>query len=182
MRAYRTIIFPSVAALYLSLGAIPLTAQGTPQTTATDSQRWYSPSRYNPVKWFKTLKNGSKPASEELAANGDLEKKLTKQLEVQGIVPQGTDLKDECSSFKSLAECVAAIRVSHNLSLEFNCLKWDVTGVKPKRVGESCAGPLDDKAMGLQKSIELLKAGADAKVEARNALQRARNDINDAKP
>ena len=182
MRAYRTIIFPSVAALYFSFGAIPLAAQGTPQTTEAESQRWYSPSRYNPVKWIKTLKNGSKPASEELAANGDLEKKLTKQLEVQGIVPQGTDLKEECSSFKSLAECVAALRVSHSLNVELNCLKWDVTGVKPKRVGDSCAGPLDGKAMGLQKSIELLKRDADAKGEAKNALQRARNDINDAKP
>src|SRR5712691_9906800 len=158
MRAYRTIVFPSAAALYFSIGAILLTAQATPQTTEAGSQRWYSPRRYNPIKWIKTLKNGSKPASEELAANGDLEKKLTKQLEVQGIIPQGADLKDECSSFKSLAECVAALRVSHSLSLEFNCLKWDVTGVKPKRVGDSCAGPLDDKAVGLQKSIELLKA------------------------
>src|SRR5438093_10453402 len=30
------------------------------------------------------------------------------------------------SPFKSLAECVAALRVSHSLNVELNCLKWDV--------------------------------------------------------
>jgi len=70
--------------------------------------------------------------------------------------------------------------VSHALKIDFSCLKWDVTGVKPKPVSDSCAGPAGGKAMGLTRSIDLLKPDSDAKSEASNALRRAHEDIKDA--
>jgi hypothetical protein len=55
-----------------------------------------------------------------------------------------------------------------------------VTGIKPKPVSDSCAGPSDGKAMGLARSIDLLKPDSNARSEAREALRRARQDIKDA--
>src|SRR4029077_12983687 len=90
---------------------------------------------YNPLKWIK--KTPGPTASEQLAANKDEEKKLSLQL--QAVLPPRTSLKDACAGFKTLNDCVAALHVSHNLNLKFNCLKWDVTGAKPLGDVKSCA-------------------------------------------
>src|SRR6266849_2463095 len=63
------------------------------------------------------------------SANGEQSKKLASQL--QALLPARTKLEDACTAFRQLSECVAALHVSHNLKIKFNCLKWDVTGLKP---------------------------------------------------
>jgi hypothetical protein len=131
---------------------------------------------YNPIKWFK--KSPSPTASEQLAANKEEEKKLTLQL--QALLPPRTSLKDACSVFKGLEECVAALHVSHNLKIKFNCLKWDLTGVQPSGDVKSCQVPARDKGMSLYKAIRVLKPDADARTEAKSAERRAREDIKDA--
>lgn len=171
-----TIAFSS-AALCFFLGSFPGSAQDTKDTPAAQSGSWYSPKKYNPAKLFK---RDPKSANDQLASNGDLEAKLTHQLQVQEVLPQDKNLQDACSAFKDLADCVASLRVSHSLRIDFSCLKWDVTGLKPKPVSESCAGPSDGKAMSLVRSIDLLKPDSDAKTEAKEALRRARQDIKDA--
>ncbi len=131
---------------------------------------------YNPIKW---IKKGPVPtASEQLAANSQEEKKLSLQL--QALLPPRTTLKNACSAFKGLDECVAALHVSHNLKVKFNCLKWDLTGVQPSGDVKSCEAPVRDKAMSLSKAIRSLKPDADAKAEAKSAQKRAREDIKDA--
>jgi hypothetical protein len=131
---------------------------------------------YNPIKWIK--KGPSPTASEQLAANKDQEKKLSLQL--QAVLPPHTSLKDACAGFKNLSDCVAALHVSHNLTIKFNCLKWDVTGAKPAGDVKSCAAPSRDKAMDLSRAIMVLKPDAHARTEAKNAEKRAREDIKDA--
>jgi hypothetical protein len=131
---------------------------------------------YNPLKWIK--KGPSPTASEQLAANKEEEKKLSLQL--QALLPPRTTLKDACAGFKNLNECVAALHVSHNLTIKFNCLKWDVTGAKPAGDVKSCAAPSKDKAMDLSKAIRELKPDAHYRTEAKNAEKRAREDIKDA--
>jgi hypothetical protein len=131
---------------------------------------------YNPIKWIK--KAPSPTASEQLAANKQEESKLSQQL--QAVLPPRTSLKDACAGFKDLNECVAALHVSHNLSIKFNCLKWDVTGAKPAGDIKSCAAPSRDKAMDLSKAIRALKPGANSRTEAKTAEKRAREDIKDA--
>jgi len=70
----------------------------------------------NPVNWLK------KPtASQQLAAKPEEEKKLSLQL--QAILPPKTTLKDACTAFKNLDDCIASLHVSHNLKIKFNCLK-----------------------------------------------------------
>jgi hypothetical protein len=167
----------SSAVLCFFLGVLSGSAQEAKGASSAPSLPWYNPKKYNPLK---LIHRGAKSANDQLASNGDLEARLTNQLQVQGILPQGKDLQDACSNFKELAECIASLRVSHTLQIDFSCLKWDVTGVKPKPVADSCAGPAGRKAMGLYRSIDLLKPDANAKSEANTALGRARENIKDA--
>jgi len=175
MRGFTTVL--SSAALCFFLGSFSSLAQDAKDAPAAPSPRWYNPTKYNPRK---LIKHGSKSANDQLASNGDLEARLTHQLQVQGILPQDKNLQDLCSAFRELAECVASLRVSRTLQIDFSCLKWDVTAVKPKPVADSCAGPAGGKAMGLHRAVDLLKPDTDAKSEAKNALKRAREDIKDA--
>lgn len=175
MKRY-SIVFSS-AALCFFLGTLWCSAQDAKGKSSQESLPWYNPKRYDPRK---LMKRSPKSANDQLASNGDLEARLTHQLQVQGILPPGKDLQDACSTFKELADCVAALRVSHSLQIDFSCLKWDVTGMKPKPIADSCAGPSRGKAMSLYRSIDLLKPDSDAKSEANNALRRARENIKDA--
>jgi hypothetical protein len=131
---------------------------------------------YNPLKWIK--KSPTPTASEQLAANQDQQKKLSLQL--QAVLPPRTGLKDACAGFKTLNDCVAALHVSHNLNLKFNCLKWDVTGAKPLGDVKSCTAPWNDKPVDLSKAIRALKPDANSRTEAKTAEKRAREDIKDA--
>ena len=96
------------------------------------------------------------------------------------MLPPRTSLKDACAGFKSLNDCVAALHVSHNLEIKFNCLKWDMTGAKPAGDIKSCEAPWRDKAMELNRAIHELKPDANYRNEAKNAEKRAREDIKDA--
>ena len=172
----RSIVLSS-AALCFFLGSFSAKAQVAKDTPDAQSPRWYNPKRYNPLK---LINRGPKSANEQLASNGDLEAKLTHQLQVQGILPKDKNLQDVCSAFGYLDQCVASVRVSRTLLIDFSCLKWDVTGVKPKPVSDSCAGPAGGKAMPLHRAIVLLRPDSDARGEARNAFRRAHDDIKDA--
>ncbi|HVH71286.1 MAG TPA: hypothetical protein VNB49_09280 [Candidatus Dormibacteraeota bacterium] len=149
--------------------------QQTHEKSGSDAP-WYSPSRYNPLKLFKHYKS----ANDQLASEGHLEDKLSKQLRLQGILAADRELQDVCLHFKDLPNCVAALRLSVSLPVEFTCLKWNMTGVKPKAVAASCAGPAGGKAMPLDRALDLLKPNLDVRTEARNALKKAHDDIKDA--
>jgi hypothetical protein len=131
---------------------------------------------YNPIKWIK--KAPAPTASQQLAGNTELEKKLTTGLKAE--LPPRTTLKDACTEFKGLDECVASLLVSHSLKIKFNCLKWDVTGTKPVGDIKSCEAPPREKGVSLSKAISLLKPDVEARTEAKNAEKRAREDIKDA--
>ena len=131
---------------------------------------------YNPVRWFKK----GPTASEQLTTNRDEGKKLSSQL--QAILPAKMSLVDACAGFRELRDCVAALHVSHNLKIRFNCLKWDVTGVQPTVGGvASCRAPESGKAVSLVKAIETFRPDANARTEAKNAERRAQEDIKDAR-
>jgi hypothetical protein len=145
--------------------------------TSGSSTPWYSPSKYNPMKLVKHYKS----ANDELASEEHLEDRLTKQLRIQGLLPENKELQAACSDFRDLAHCVAVLRLAHSLQVEFTCLKWNVTGVKPKSVADSCAGPAGGKAMPLNRALDLLKPDVDSNKEASNALKKAHDDIRDAR-
>lgn len=138
------------------------------------SDAWYN--KVNPAKLFKHYKS----ANDQLASDGHLEDKLSKQLRIQGVLGADRELQDVCSDFKDLPNCVAALRLSVSLPVEFTCLKWNVTGAKPKNATDSCAGPAGGKAMPLDRALDLLKPKLDVKKESSNALRKAHDDIKDA--
>jgi hypothetical protein len=140
----------------------------------------------SPTPWYKSnplklIKRGSKSANDQLASDGHLEDNLTKQLRLQGVLAADRELQDVCSDFKELPTCVAVLCLSVSLPVEFSCLKWNVTGVKPKPVADSCAGPAGGKAMTLDKAVDLLKPGPDARAATHTALKKAHDDIKDAR-
>src|SRR5260370_25962322 len=125
------------------------------------------------MRWIK--KSPSPTASDQLAANKEQEKKLSLQL--QAALPPRTSLRDACAGFKTLNDCVAALHVSHNLSVKFNCLKWDVTGAKPAGDVKSCAPPSRGQAMDLSKPIHGLKPDANYRTETKNPRKRPPADV-----
>lgn len=198
MRGHRNHL--AAAALVLALGAAVVAAQGTqekntpekntpekntpeksqakgsPEPSGGNTTPWYSPARYNPIKLFKHFKS----ANDQLASNGQLEDNLSKQLRIQGILGEDKELQAVCSDFKDLPNCIAVLRLSVSVPVEFTCLKWNVTGVKPKTDSDACAGPTGGKAMPLDRALDLLKPKLDARTEAREALKKAHDDIKDA--
>ena len=174
MRSHQIIVASAVLCLSLSEPLVP--PQNAKNLPEQNDNHWYTPSRYNPMKLFKRPKS----ADEQLSTDADLEAKLTTQLRAKGQLPPSTQLRDACSMFRDLTLCVASLRLSRNLKIDFPCLKWDVTGIKPSSVPEICAGPAGGKAMRLDRAIDLLKPDADARSEANDALREARNEIKDA--
>jgi hypothetical protein len=136
-----------------------------------------SPRSYNPIKW---VKKNPKSADDQLDANSARDKKLAANLQAAGVLPADKDLKAACSSFKDLSDCVAALRVSHNLGLDFNCVQADVTGVYTGADVSSCKGAVGEKAGSLSKAIHTLKPEADAKAEAKSAEKQAKDDLKEA--
>src|SRR5947209_4233149 len=112
MRGYRN--HAVVAALVFALGATVVTAQDTPEqnTQKKDTEEqsrgnstpWYNPVKHNPLKLLKHYKS----ANDQLASNGQLEDKLSKQLRIQGILAEDKELQAVCSDFKDLPNCIAA--------------------------------------------------------------------------
>ena len=184
MRGHRKNV--AAAALVFALAAAIVSAQDTPEKNTQEkgaagqspgnTTPWYNPARYNPIKLFKH----NKSANEQLASNGQLEDKLSKQLRIQGILAEDKELQAVCSDFKDLPNCIAALRLSVSVPVEFTCLKWNVTGVKPNVAADSCAGPASGKSMPLDRALELLKPKLDVRAEAREALKKAHDDIKDA--
>ncbi len=166
----------AVAMVSISFGAGRAAAQG-PQGAGAGSASASSSSgghSLNPIKW---VKKDPKPASDQLDAKADQDKKLTANLQAQGVLPANTDAKSACENFKALDECVAALHVSKNLGVDFNCLKSNLTGVQTSADMSSCKGPAGDKAISLSKAIHAMKPDADAKAETKTAEKQAKDDL-----
>ena len=131
---------------------------------------------YNPFKWMK--RNPGPTANEQLAANKEEERKLTLQL--QALLPPKTTLRDACSGFTTLEDCVAALHVSRNLKLKYNCLKWNMTAARPSGDVKSCEAPPRNKPLSLDRAIHILNSDVDARAQAKSAHRRAQEDIKDA--
>jgi hypothetical protein len=172
------------AGMVMTLGAGMASAQGPAGAgaggaagSASSSSSSSSSHSYNPIKW---IKKNPKTADDQVDANSARDKKLTANLQAAGVLPADKDLKSSCASFKDLSDCVAALHVSHNLGLSFNCVQADVTGVYTGADVSSCKGEVGEKAGSLSKAIHTLKPDADAKAEAKNAEKQAKDDLKEA--
>ena len=166
--------------LFLTAGAERVAAQGpagagasTAAQGSSSSSSSHSSHSLNPIKWVKKDK-GSQDSN---GNRSDIEKKLTPKLQAQGVLPANSNATDSCAPFTALNECLAALHASHNLGLEFNCLRANVTGVHTNADLSGCKGAIGDKAQSLHKAIHEQNPNADAKGATKTAEQQAKDDL-----
>jgi hypothetical protein len=178
----KLVMVVALAMLTASLGASRASAQGPQGAGAGSASASASSSggghSLNPIKW---VKKDPKSASDQLDSKDEQDKKLTANLQAQGVLPAKTDAKSACENFKALDECVAALHASKNEGLDFNCLKSNLTGVQTSADMSSCKGPAGDKSITLSKAIHAMKPDADAKGAAKTAEKQAKDDLKDSK-
>jgi len=159
----------------LCFGAERAAAQGPAgagaSAVAQDSSRSHSP---NPIKWFK---KDSKNSDDSLGNRSDVEQKLTPGLQAQGILPANATTADACAPFVELSECLAALHASHDLGLDFYCLRAGVTGVHTNADLSACKVVDGERALGLDKAIRQMKPDANAKQATKDAEQQAKDDL-----
>lgn len=156
----------------LTAGVAPVAAQGPAGAGASAAQG--SPHSINPIKW---VKKDSRSSTDLAASRSDLEKKLTPNLQAQGLLAPNVNATDACAPFKTLDGCLAALHASHNLGVDFNCLRADVTGVHTSVDVSSCKVADGEKPQRLSSAIHQLKADANAKQATKDAEQQARDDL-----
>ena len=158
----------------LMVGAEQALAQGPAGAGAAAAAQESSHS-LNPMSW---LKRDSKNSAKDPAARSDLEKKLTPRLQAQGVLPASATMTDACAPFLALDGCLAALHASHNLGLDFVCLRADATGVHTSAEVSHCQVADGEKPQGLAKAIHQLKRDANAKQATKDAEQQAHDDLN----
>ena len=80
---------------------------------------------------------------------------------VQPLLPPGTDVATASSGFKNAGQFIAAVHVSHNLSIPFDTLKGKLTGTSAESLGQA---------------IHQLKPDVNSANEAKKAQQQAKAD------
>jgi len=174
----RKTLFVGTALLFgvsisLTLGAERAAAQGPAGNGAAAAAQDSSHS-LNPIKW---VKKDSKNSTEAPGSRSEAEKKLTPSLQAQGLLAANSTASDACAPFTALDGCLAALHASHNLGVDFNCLRADVTGVHTSADISGCKVADGEKAQGLNKAIHQLKPDANAKEATKEAEQQAKDDL-----
>ncbi|MGH9739474.1 MAG: hypothetical protein ACRD4X_12960 [Candidatus Acidiferrales bacterium] len=155
-----------------TVGAKRAAAQGPAGAGAAQAAQDSSHS-LNPMKWIKKDSTSSDDAN-----RSDLEKKLTQNLHASGVLAANSTATEACAPFITLDGCLAALHASHNLGVNFYCLRADITGVHTSVDVSGCKVADGDKAHGLDKAIRQLKPDARAKQAAKDAEQQAADDLN----
>ena len=171
----------AVASLILALSSVTVLAQGPAGNGASVAAGGGSSSHsLNPMKLFG--KKEAKPAPDANApvANEELDKRLEAKLRQVQVLPEGVSLQQACVKFLQRVDCLAALHVSHNLALNFECVKSNVTGVRVGSDTSSCRMPDGDKPLSLAKTIKLLKPEANAKGAAKEAETAAKEELKQA--
>jgi hypothetical protein len=156
----------------LSVNAKRVAAQGPAGAGASAATQSSVP--LNPIKW---VKKDPKNSSDAATARSDMEKKLTPSLQTQGVLAANATATDACAPFSVLDGCLAALHASHNLGIDFNCLRAGVTGVHTNADLSGCKAAEVEKTESLSKAIHQLKPDANAKQATKDAEQQAKDDL-----
>ena len=169
----------STMVLLLSFASAQAAAQGPAGAGAAAAAGGGSSSHsYNPLKWIG--KKDAKPSGDSPAVNAELDQKLEAKLRATQVLSVDTTLKQACVNFLQRVDCLAALHASHNIGLNFACVKSNVTGVRVGTDTSSCRMPASDKPLSLAQTIKLLKPDADAKSAAKDAESVARQELAEA--
>jgi hypothetical protein len=159
--------------IFLTGGAESTSAQG-PSGAGAAAAAQESSRSLNPIKW---VKKDSKNSTDAPGNRSDAEKKLTPSLQAQGVLTANATAADACAPFTTLDGCLAALHASHNLGVDFNCLRADVTGVHTSADLSGCTAVDEGKSQSLNKAIHQLKPDADANQATKDAEQQAQADL-----
>ena len=159
-----------------TVGAERSAAQGPAGVGASAAAQDSSPSLHslNPIKW---VKKDSENSTDALGSRNEVEKKLTPSLQARGILAANATVTDACAPFTALDECLAALHASHNLEVDFNCLRANTTGVHTGADVSGCKVADGEKAQGLNKAIHQLKPDVNAKKATKDAEQQGKDDL-----
>ena len=102
----------------------------------------------------------AEPSQQPPAQAGTAGPPASPSTRLAAIVPSGMTPQEACLGFDSVAQCAATLHAAQNLNLPYPGLKSKVTG------GQNLAAAIHD-----------LKPSADAKAEARKAVDQARADL-----
>lgn len=158
----------------LTVGAERTAAQGPAGSGAAAAAAQDSSHSLNPMTWLKRDSNNSTDAP---GGREDIEKRLTPGLQAQGLLAANTTATNACAPFTTVDGCLAVLHASHNLGVDFNCLRADVTGVLTSADMSGCKVADAEKAQTLIKAIHQLKPDADAKQATKDAEQQAKDDL-----
>jgi hypothetical protein len=163
--------------LIISLSTVRAMAQGPAGAGASVAAGGGSSHSYNPIKLFSKKEAKPDAAASTPLANDDLDQRLETKLRAMQVLSADANLKDSCVKFLQRVDCLAALHASHNLGLNFECVKSNVTGVRVGGDTSACRMPAGDKPLSLAKTIKLLKSDADAKAAAKDAETIAREEL-----
>jgi hypothetical protein len=166
-------VFLIGVSIFLTVGAASIAAQGPAGAGAAAAAQDSSHS-FNPIKWVKKDSDNSATAD---ANRDNLGKKLTPVLQSKGVLAANVSVTDACAPFTTLYGCLAALHASHNLGVDFYCLRADMTGVDTSADVSGCRLSDGDKALGLSKALHQLKPSANVKQAAKDAEQQAKDDL-----
>lgn len=172
----KTVFFAAVLVLgvstSLTLNAGGAAGQGPAGAGAAAAAQEGSHS-LNPIKWAKKDAKNSDTAE----SRSNVEKKLTPNLQSQGLLAANSTATDACAPFTSLEMCLAVLHASHNLEVDFQCLRAEVTGVHISADMSGCKAADGEKTQSLTKAIHQLKADVNAKQAAKDAEQQTKDDL-----
>jgi hypothetical protein len=157
----------------LTVGGERTVAQGPAGAGASAAVQDSSHS-LNPIKW---IKKDSKNSTDAPGSRSEVEKKLTPSLQSQGLLAANATATAACEPFTALDGCLAALHASHNLGVDFDCLRADVTGVHTSADMSGCKVADGEKPQGLNKAIHQLRPDANAKQATKDAEQQAKDDL-----
>lgn len=167
------------AALFSSLAVTQVLAQGPAGAGAAQAAGGGSSSgkshSLNPMKWIG--KKDAKRQPDTAVSGDELDNRLETKLRASQELAPDASLKQVCDKFVQRVDCVAALHASHNLGLNFECVKSNVSGVRTGVDTTACRMPEGDKPLSLEKTIKLLKPDANAKGAAKDAEVRAKEEI-----
>jgi len=177
MKAISKLLTATVLAL--SLTGMQAVAQGPAGAGAGAAAGGGTSSRsYNPIKWIG--KKDAKPTGDAPFANDKVEQRLETKLRAMQVLSETATLKESCVNFVLRVDCLAALHASHNVGLNFECVKSNVTGVRVATDTSSCRMPAGDKPLSLAQTIKLLKSDANAKGAAKDAETAAKQELAEA--
>ena len=170
----------AVPVLVLCFTGTRAMAQGPAGAGAAEAAGGGSSSSHslNPMKWLG--KKDAKPSGDAPVANEELDKRLETKLRTLQVLNADESLQTACKNFLLRVDCVAALHASHNVGLNFECVKSNVTGVRVGTDTSGCRMPTGDKPLSLAKTIKLLKPDADAKGAAKGAETIAKQELAEA--